>query len=100
MLSTASPRDPNGSQRVPGRQAETSSQQLALLQRRQERMQRLEHDFAEERRAREAMRSGMELEMMQQRWDWENKVKSPWKCLVFLWGGGGRNPIGKSMDMI
>lgn len=51
-----------------GGQAETSSQQLALLQRRQDRMQRLEHDFAEERRAREAVRSGMELEMMQQRW--------------------------------
>eukprot|EP00438_Fugacium_kawagutii_P011455 Skav234945 [mRNA] locus=scaffold2817:42584:45066:- [translate_table: standard] len=34
--------------------AETSSQQMAALQRRHERMQRLEHDFAEERRMREA----------------------------------------------
>ena len=43
-------------------------------------MQRLEHDFAEERRVREAARSGMELEMLQQRWGeirgWEKKGKS------------------------
>lgn len=48
-------------------QAETSSQQMAALQRRHERMQRLEHDFAEERRMREANKGTMEMELLQHR---------------------------------
>lgn len=53
-------------------QAETSSQQMAALQRRHERMQRLEHDFAEERRMREANKGTMEMELVQQRRPEEN----------------------------
>ena len=57
-------------------------------------MQRLEHDFAEERRVREAMRSGMELEMMQQRWGGKEllgkQAEIPMEMsgvFLFFWGG-------------
>jgi len=40
---------------------------MAALQRRHERMQNLEHSFAEERRMREQQASSAEMELMQQR---------------------------------
>lgn len=40
---------------------------MAALQRRHERMQNLEHGFAEERRMREQQASSAEMELMQQR---------------------------------
>lgn len=86
---------------LPVVQAETSSQQMAALQRRHERMQRLEHDFVEERRMREANKGTMEMELVQQRRPEENtgKVDGGLGRLMGWWLGG-RSEVIDSMVVV
>ena len=50
-------------------EAETSSWQMQVLQRRHERIQRLEQEFGDERRMREQSATNLDYELMQQRKD-------------------------------